>query len=378
MKRVSLLLAAVCVFSAFSHAQLDKIVIPAGTPEDQALQAISNEQDAQKKLSMYEDFLQKFSSNPAAVAYGNWQISQSYQTTGDMAKALEYGDKALASSPHNLDILVSQANIAQQMKDRDKIVEYATRGGEIYNSLSKQAKPEGMTDEQFQSHVADAQVSVKSSYEFLEVAGYNAIADENDAQKRMTDIERFTPAFPKSRFEDGVASYAMVALQQLKDTPRLLAYGENSLESNPNSLPTLLLMANAYVDDPKPGSVGKAITYSQKVIEIAKADAPDADKSRKLSAGLAHSTLGYAYMKEDKTAASVPELKSACDLLRGQDDQSFSIAAYRLGFAYGKLNKIAEAKEILNEAVKIQGPVQQPAEELLQKVNAAKPRRAAK
>ena len=50
------------------HAQLDRLVIPAGTPEDQALQAISNEQDAQKKLAMYEDFLQKFASNPAAVA----------------------------------------------------------------------------------------------------------------------------------------------------------------------------------------------------------------------------------------------------------------------------------------------------------------------
>jgi tetratricopeptide (TPR) repeat protein len=379
MKRiVSPLLLIVCLIPLCSNAQLDKIVIPAGTPEDQALQAITNEQDAQKKLAMYEDFLQKFSSNPAAVAYGNWQISQYYQTAGDLPKALDYGDKALASSPHNLDILVSQANVAQQMKNNEKVVEYAARGGEIYNSLDKQPRPEGMSEEQFQSHVADVQASAKSSYEFLEAAAYNAIVDENDAQKRMAYIERFTPAFPKSRFEDGIASYAMVALQQLKDTPRLLVYGEKSLQANPNSLPTLLLMANAYVDDPKPGSVGKAITYSQKVIEIAKADAPDADKSRKLSAGLAHSTLGYAYMKEDKTAASVPELKSACELLRGQDDQSFSIAAYRLGFAYGKLNKIAEAKEILNEAVKIQGPVQQPARELLEKVNAAKPRRSRK
>src|SRR5271168_4112844 len=78
------------------NAQMDKIVIPAGTPEDHDLQAISNEQDAAKKLAMYQDFVQKYSSNPAAVAYGNWQISQTYQTTGDLGKALEYGDKALA------------------------------------------------------------------------------------------------------------------------------------------------------------------------------------------------------------------------------------------------------------------------------------------
>ena len=111
------------------QAQLDRIVIPAGTPEDQALQAISNEQDAQKKLALYEDFLQKFSSNPAAVAYGNWQISQHYQSTGDLHKALDYGDKALASSPHNLDILVSQASIAQQVKNNGKLMGYSVRGG---------------------------------------------------------------------------------------------------------------------------------------------------------------------------------------------------------------------------------------------------------
>src|SRR5579884_627445 len=94
-------------------AQVDRIVIAAGTPEDQALSAISNEQDAQKKLSMYDDFTQKFASNPAAVAYGNWQLSQAYQSAGDLQKALSYGDKALAGSPHNLDILVSQTSIAQ-------------------------------------------------------------------------------------------------------------------------------------------------------------------------------------------------------------------------------------------------------------------------
>ena len=50
------------------HAQVDHIVIAAGTDEDHALQAISNEQDAQKKLAMYQEFVEKFASNPAAAA----------------------------------------------------------------------------------------------------------------------------------------------------------------------------------------------------------------------------------------------------------------------------------------------------------------------
>ena len=90
-----------CSVSLFASAQVDRISIAAGTAEDQALTVISNEQDAQKKLAMYQDFVQKFSSNPAAVAYGNWQMSQLHQNSGDLRKALTFGDEALAGSPRN-------------------------------------------------------------------------------------------------------------------------------------------------------------------------------------------------------------------------------------------------------------------------------------
>ena len=130
--------ASIVLFSPLLlQAQIDPLMIPAGTPEDQGLQAITKEPDAQKKLAMYQDFLQQFSSNPAAVAYGNWQVSQYYQSTGDLQKAIDFGDKALASAPHSLDILVSQASIAQQLKNNSKLLDYAVRGGEVYNSVGK-------------------------------------------------------------------------------------------------------------------------------------------------------------------------------------------------------------------------------------------------
>lgn len=371
-RKISAVILIVIFLPLLLQAQLDKIVIPAGTPEDKALQAISNEPDAQKKLPMYEAFVQEFASNPAAVAYGNWQISQYYQTAGDLQKALACGDKALASAPRNLDILVSQANIAQQMKNNGKVIDYAIRGGEAYNSINKETKPEGMSDQDFASRLEEEKNAAKSSYEFLEAAAFNAIVEETDAKTRMADIERFTPAFPNSRFEDQVASYALMSLSQLKDMSRMVAYGEKALAANPNSLATLTLLSTTYVEDPKPGSLSKAITYAQKTIEVAKADAPDADRSRKLSAGVAYSTLGYAYMKEDKTAAAIPELKAAAALLKEQDEQQYAIALYRLGYAYAKLNKVTEAREVLNEAVKIAGPVQAPAQDLLTKVNAAR------
>jgi len=372
----SLLLAVIFFAFAFSivnaNAQIDRIVIAAGTEEDHALQAISSEQDSQKKLAMYQEFVQKFSANPAAVAYGNWQIAQAYQATGDLPKALEFGDKALAGSPHNLDILVSQASIAQQAKNNSKLMEYSAKGGEVCHSIGKQPKPEGVSDEDFARQVGEDKSTAQNNCDFLETSGFNVITTENDPKARMADIEKFNAAYPDSKFQETVSSYALDALSQLKDNARLVAYAEKALAGNPNSLPALLLLANFYGDDNKPGSTAKAITYAQKAIDVAKADAPDADKSRKISAGVAHNTLGFAYLKQEKTAAAVPELKAAAALLKGQEDQQYGRALYGLGFAYGKLNKLTEAREVLTEAVKIQSPWQPMSQDLLTKVNGAR------
>src|SRR5260370_34888323 len=221
-----LLVTFLLAVAPVSLTQIENSVIPAGTPEDQALQAISKEPDDQKKLAMYEDFLKRFSSNPAAVAYGNWQLAQAYQGAGDLQKALDYGDKALASAPHSLDILVSQASIAQQLKNNAKLLDYAVRGGGVYNSIGKAAKPEGLSAEDFASQMQSQKDGAKTSYEFLEAAAFNVIVDESNAKARMNDIDRFTPTFPNSRFDEPIASYAMISLSELKDTHRAYAAGE--------------------------------------------------------------------------------------------------------------------------------------------------------
>ncbi|MGB8063367.1 MAG: hypothetical protein WCF26_15855 [Candidatus Sulfotelmatobacter sp.] len=354
-----------------ASAQVDHIVIAAGSDADRALQEISNEQDAAKKITMYQDFVQKFSTNSQAVAYGDWQLAQAYQTNGDLQKSLDYGDKALAASPHNLDILVSQSSTAQQAKNNLKMMEYSAKGGEVCQSIAKQPKPQGMSDDEFKTKVESDKLSAQNNCEYLETSGYNAITSENDPKNRMTEIELFTSAYPDSKFSDAVSNYAMYTLGpgQLNDPARLVSFGEKILAKNPNSLPALLLLANHYVDA---NSSAKAITYAQKAVEVANADAPDADRSRKLSAGAAHSTIGWADLKLDKMAAAIPELKTACTLLKGQDEQQYARSLYGLGVAYGKLNKLTEAREVLNEAVKIPGPLQSMSQDLLTKVNAAR------
>jgi tetratricopeptide (TPR) repeat protein len=367
-------LLTVFVAFAFSvlgaRAQVDRIVIAAGTDEDHALQAITNEQDASKRQAMYEDFVQKFSSNPQAVAYGNWQLAQAYQSSGDLQKSLDYGDKALAGSPHNLDILVSQASTATQAKNNLKVMDYAATGGEVCHGVLKQTKPEGMSDEDFTRKVTEDKNAVQNNCDFLETSGFNVITAETDPKNRMSEIEKFSAAYPDSKFGDQVSNYAMYTLGpgQLNDQPRLVAFGEKMLARDPNSMVALLLLATYYGDSGNP----KAITYAQKAIEVAKPEAADADDKRKLSAGAAHNTIGWAYLKQEKTTPAIPELKSAAALTKGKDEQQYARALYGLGFAYAKLNKLTEAREVLTEAVRIQGPLQAMSQDLLTKVNSAR------
>jgi tetratricopeptide (TPR) repeat protein len=231
-----------------------------------------------------------------------------------------------------------------------------------------------MSDEEFTGKVKEEKESAQGSCDFLEASGLNAIASETDPKNRMTEIEQFTAAFPDSKFQDQVSTYAMYTLGpgQLNDKARLVSFGEKVLASNPDSLAALLLLAGFYGDDTKPGSAAKAITYAQKAIEVAKPDAPDADKSRKTSAGAAHNTIGWAYLKQEKTTAAIPELKAAAALLKGQEDQQYARALYGLGFAYAKLNKLTEAREVLTEVVKMPGPLQAMSQDLLTKVNGAR------
>jgi tetratricopeptide (TPR) repeat protein len=379
MRRCGGSLLLVILFASFvcfyfvpqTAAQVDRIVIAAGTDEDKALQAISNEQDSQKKLAMYQEFVQKFSSNPAAVAYGNWQISQAYQGTGDLDKALDYGDKALAGSPRNLDILVSQTGLAQQAKNNSKLMDYAAKGGEVCQSIGKQPKPDGVSDEEFARTVSNEKAATQNNCDFLETSGFNAIAAETDPKARMAEIEKYSAAFPESKFSDQASSYAMYTLGpgQLNDPARLVTFGEKTLAANPNSLPALLLLANHYAEV---NSSAKAITYAQKAIEVAKADAPDADKSRKVSAGVCHNIVGWAYFKQGKSESAITEFKAAAGLLKGQEDQQYANSLYGLGSVYGKLNKLTEARDALSEAAKIPGPLQTMSQDLLAKVNAAR------
>ncbi len=369
--KIHLWLLALVLLIAPSLLAQSKIIIPAGTPEDQALQAVSNENDAQKRTAMLQDFVQKFASNPAAVAYGNWQLSQLYLAAGDSAKALAYGDKALAAMPDVVEILQSQVDVAQQMKSYEKVVEYAARGVSVINSVEKQPKPENLTAEDWKSHLAGEKSALQPSYDYLEVAAYNAIASQKDARHRLAMVERFTNAFPGSRFGEQTAALGILSLQQMQDWSRLAAFADKAAAANPDNVVVLAVVAAALADDPKGANLAKAAGYARKAIELAKAESDDPQVRK--TAGVARSSLGYVLLRQEKYAAAVPELRSAVTALKASPED-LQAALFRLGWAYAKMERVADATQALTQASNIQGPYQVMARDMLEKIKAARAR----
>ena len=362
-----MLICGMC-FCNVAFSQNAQIVIPAGTPEDKDLATITAESDGAKRISAYQEFITKYADNKAAVAYAEWQLSQQYLAAGDTAKAMEDGSKALAAYPNNLDIIMSQASIAQAMKNNGKVVDYAAQGADVYNSIAKQPKPADTSDADWTSKISSEQNNAQPAYDFLETSAYNAIASEQDPNKRMTEIEKFTPAFPKSKFEGQISQLALYSLRQLNQPQRLVAYGEKALAANPTSLPTLLMMADAYAADPKESA--KAASYASKVLAIVGSNPEGGDKDKKSYAGLAHVTLGRAELNQEKLVPAVTDLKTAVALLQ-EDPADQQQALYYLGYAYAKQNHRADAVAALQKAAAIDGPYQGPAKEMLAKISAA-------
>ena len=358
---------SVFLLIACASAQVTTIVIPAGSNADQALQQINAEQDPAKKLAGLQDFVQKFASDPEAAAYGYWQLAQIESAAKHFPQSLAYGDKALALEPHSLEIISMQADTAEELKQLPKVFDYASRGAELFNGIGHGPTPANMSAQDWASQKHDDREANQPTYEYLQALAYNVIAAEQDPKKRMDYIEKFNSAFPDSKYQDQVSEYAILTLQSLNDPSSATAYGEAVLAQKPDDLPTLLMMADIFVQSRDPNLV-KGIAYAQRAVEAANADAKDADARRKLSAGLAHADIGFALFKENKFSAAIPELRHAAGFLKSSPATNGRVL-YALGQSYTRLAQYAAARDYLSQAAELPGPAQAPARQLLADIN---------
>ncbi|PYV27269.1 MAG: hypothetical protein DMG24_05005 [Acidobacteria bacterium] len=104
--------------------------------------------DAGKRLQYLDAFMKAYpdTTNAAQV---NFQYYIAYAMSNNPAKADEYGEKAIAADPNNVEYLDTVANdYATRMVNLDKAAGYAKKVLELALNMKK---PDGISDEQFKT-----------------------------------------------------------------------------------------------------------------------------------------------------------------------------------------------------------------------------------
>lgn len=366
--------------ASLAHAQIGKrVLIPANSPEDKALSAISAESDPQKKIAMCEDFLRKFAGSDAALVAVE-MLQADYMRAGNFAKALETGERALAIDPLDFDIITNMVRAAEQMNDTEKIFSLAERAGEMVKSYKASPPPPGTSPQELaQRQKADLE-GIAENYNYIAFAFYSRAATEPDLNRRLALLERFGAAFPDSAYTGYAYEAAAATAQQLNNPTKLVELAQKALALRPTSISMLILTADSWSE------TGESLDQAEKNARQALALLPQAQKPENVSdedwknqlsvqEGLAHSILGQILIRQQKMPDAIAELRLGAPLLK-REAISYVRNQYRLGFALGKLKRFAEARAVLNEVAPLDTPYKGLIAELLGQVGGtpARPR----
>ena len=126
--------------------------------EYDAYTAMTNEKDLHKKVSLAQDFIQKYAdSDYKEAAYV--AIVQSYAQLNDFAKMMDTTQQALQAKPDSLDVITASSYLFPLLYKADDPNKDAHLSGAEANAkkglelLQKLTKPAGATDEQFNQNV---------------------------------------------------------------------------------------------------------------------------------------------------------------------------------------------------------------------------------
>jgi tetratricopeptide (TPR) repeat protein len=157
------------------------------------LQLLPRVTDGNKRVEFLDAFMKSY-PDTTNVGQLNFQYFMAYLMTNNPAKADEYGEKAIAADPNNVECLNAVANdYATRQVNLDKATAYAKKVLELAPALKK---PEGITDDQFKT-VQDNQIGLAHAtlgyVEYLKGAKTHKVGPAIQEYKTAVDLLRGNP-----------------------------------------------------------------------------------------------------------------------------------------------------------------------------------------
>jgi len=346
-------------------AQQQKFTIDATTPEGQALQAIGQESDGAKKLTLMEEFVSKYPKHEATGwVYG--QMQPLYAKAGNNEKVIDTADKILALEPDNTSAAHEALKAAEAMKSPDLILAWAVKTSDVARKVAASPKPadEDKVDDWKQAVDYAKQVDVYTQY-----ALFKAATEATDPARRIALGEALMTRAPDSQYVPQLVGALFNAYQQAGQKEKAVALAEKVLEKDQSNEDMLLAVADYYMS--KKDSA-KVLLYAGKLVQVMStkpkpAGASDADweHKRKVTLGLGHWMAGMMLIGQNKAAAGDKELREALPFIHENPDLlapalfQLGLVNFRLGDAgKGNTERILDAYRFFQQCAAMKSQFQ--------------------
>jgi tetratricopeptide (TPR) repeat protein len=367
MKSVVLSAALLLVLAYSSMGQ----AFDPSTPDGAMVAAIQRESDADKKQAMLEEFVQKYpDSKNVAWAWGQLQVS--YLKAQQYEKAMDAGQKSLASDPDQVEVAYNNLKAAEGKNDPDAVMKWSSETSRLARKEVATPKP-GDGKEQIDY--------AKQVDTYTEYSIYATELKTTDGGKVVALVESLEARNPDSPYLSKAYGRYLAALQQQGQNDKAGAAAEKEVQRDPSNEDVLAFLAD-YHRQKK--DFDKSLTYSTKLAEVMQSKvAPegmaDADWQKKKLKLLAFALWieGVSYNGKSQYAQADKALRQGLPLIKGED-QSQPRVLFQLGFADFQLGKATKNRAMMQDALKfsqqsaaMKSPDQQNAQNNVKAISAA-------
>jgi tetratricopeptide (TPR) repeat protein len=373
MRKLSLLLLIFVSLSlvTVARAQLIRtITTKAGTPEDKALDEISNTTDPAQKLILIDKFNADLGHDEYAILGLQLYVSY-YSDAKNYPKMAEYSQKILALDAENYAAALNLTRAQFEANNPAGVVEAGEKMSGILTRYKAQTAPAG-ADPTWASLHKQSLDDQKDQIAYVRNLMYASLFKVQSPAERAALAERVVAAFPDSPYAALSEAMAANAYQQAQDSPKMIAAADKALAMNPNSTDMLLLLAEYYSNAGQ--QLDKALADAKKALQLlpaAKAPEGVSEDQWKnqiaLQTGLAWSAEGQVLINNNDLEGAANAFRTASPLLKA-DLNYYARNLYRLGFTYARQKKIPEAAAALKEVISLNTPFKAPAQQTLDQI----------
>ena len=358
--------------------------IRVGSEEDQMVMAINGADTPQEQLAALDNYAKAHADSSFMPCVNEYYVTI-YLKLNNYDKAIEYGDKDLASNYHSLNLILNllRAYVASG-KVSDAVLDAIMKVPDQIKAETNTSKPEKVSAAEWEKVQKEQAEQAENNIGYAVYSFFQLLPRVTDPNKRISSLETFTKTYPdaETKYAGQIAFAYYEAYYLAGNLEKTIEYGEKTIAADPSNLYACNGVAYIYGVIART-NLDKASEYAKKALDLAQAlkkpeGVSDADfkKAQDTQLGQAHLTIGVVeFIKAGKThkvAPVIQELKTAADLLEvspGLQEE----ALFYLGNAYEFEipAKHRDAIEALTKASNLPGRYQEQSKDLLGKVKRA-------